>query len=1074
MRKIAIAFQLSLCLCALSSSSLWGQSAGFDKLSQQTTSSANNRSIMSGIMGGQAASSTAAPVAQARKISETALAGYGVQLTKSTSSHTRFGTAWSPDGSTITYAEDGDIFIIPSQGGNPVNLTDRVPGVCMAPCFTPDGKSVTFTWYDGVDGTTYEIDNIAISTRNVTLVIDKAALGVWSHDGRWLAFRSLIGQLCVVDTGTGILKVINAGDAASGLLAFTSDDKIIITTMIALDGSKKLFGILRDGGNPAQLTLPPGDHYFPQCSPDGNWVIYSVWSAIDSKYRLNAFSTATLEVKPIFGLEVTASCMYGAFSPDNRKISYLADIAGNGTYEVFATDSPFALPTVVTLADTPWPMRGQNLQHTGRGIATVAASSTVKWKFQPDNSVNSSPAIGSDGTIYVGSDDNYLYAVKSDGTLKWKFPTGFIVRLSPAIGSDGTVYVGSFDNYFYAVKSDGTLKWKFQTGSSVGSSPAIGTDGTVYVGSYDKYLYAVKSDGTLKWKFQTGSYVSSSPAIGTDGTVYVGSYDTYLYAVKSDGTLKWKFQTGDVIDLSSPAISSDGTVYVGSNDFSFYAVKSDGTLKWKFQTGSYVTTSPAIGSDGAVYVGAHDGYLYAFAPETPGGTITVTTPNGGEKIVAGTDFKITWTATGVTAFTVEFSADGGTVWTPVPAAAIDNTAKVCTWRVPTLASDKYLVRVSDSSNKAVSDVSNAVFSIIPATVAGVRVTAPNGGESWTAGATQTVTWTSSGVTNVKIEYTTDSGTTWTAITASMLASSGSLAWAIPATLNSPGCKVRITDTTNSAVTDVSDGVFTILPVPKIVVTSPNGGEKWPVGSTQMIKWDGVATAKVEFTIDSGTTWTTLPASATTLANAYSWTIPDMKSDRCLVRVTNLAGTVSDVSDGVFSIVAAAPTASIRVTAPNGGESWTAGTTQNVTWTATGVTNVKIEYTTNNGSTLSQIAASTPASAGTYAWTIHVATPASAQCFVRVSDASNAAVNDVSNAVFSIVAAAPAASIKVTAPNGGERWTQGSTLAITWDHSGVSTVKIEFSTDGGSTWMLEYTGSFAYLRTYSWKVPNVIS
>ncbi|MCE5248728.1 hypothetical protein LLG96_00765, partial [bacterium] len=54
----------------------------------------------------------------------------------------------------------------------------------------------------------------------------------------------------------------------------------------------------------------------------------------------------------------------------------------------------------VTLADTPWPMRGQNLQHTGRGIATVAASSTVKWKFQSGGIIKSSPAIGADGTVY--------------------------------------------------------------------------------------------------------------------------------------------------------------------------------------------------------------------------------------------------------------------------------------------------------------------------------------------------------------------------------------------------------------------------------------------------------------------------------------------------------------------------------------------------------------------------------------------------------------------------------------------------------------------------------------------------
>jgi hypothetical protein len=61
---------------------------------------------------------------------------------------------------------------------------------------------------------------------------------------------------------------------------------------------------------------------------------------------------------------------------------------------------------------------------------------------------------------------------------------------SPAIGGDGTVYIGSGDDSVYAINPDGTKKWSFATGSEVYSSPAIAADGTVYVGSYDGNLYA--------------------------------------------------------------------------------------------------------------------------------------------------------------------------------------------------------------------------------------------------------------------------------------------------------------------------------------------------------------------------------------------------------------------------------------------------------------------------------------------------------------------------------------------------------------------------------------------------------
>ena len=75
-----------------------------------------------------------------------------------------------------------------------------------------------------------------------------------------------------------------------------------------------------------------------------------------------------------------------------------------------------------------------------------------------------------------------------DGTMKWAFSTGSWVDSSPALGMDGTVYVGSFDSNLYAINPDGAMKWAFPTGASIWSSPAIGKDGTIYVGSDDNNL----------------------------------------------------------------------------------------------------------------------------------------------------------------------------------------------------------------------------------------------------------------------------------------------------------------------------------------------------------------------------------------------------------------------------------------------------------------------------------------------------------------------------------------------------------------------------------------------------------
>ena len=250
----------------------------------------------------------------------------------------------------------------------------------------------------------------------------------------------------------------------------------------------------------------------------------------------------------------------------------------------------------------------------------VRPADTMKiWRYQikagTPMSNYSSPAIGTDGTIYVGSQDDYLYAVNFDGSLKWRFYAGGVVRSSPAIGADGTVYVGSYSNRLYAINpADGSVKWSYLTRGDISSSPAIAADGTIIFGSYDDTVYALNPDSTLRWKFGTGQDVNSSPSIAADGTVYVGANDDYLYALTSDGLLKWRFKAGRDI-TGSPAIGADGTVHVGSRDGILYAINPDSTLKWTFQTNGQIYGSPAIAPDGTIYFGSTDKCFYALTPQ---------------------------------------------------------------------------------------------------------------------------------------------------------------------------------------------------------------------------------------------------------------------------------------------------------------------------------------------------------------------------------------------------------------------------------------------------------------------------
>lgn len=266
------------------------------------------------------------------------------------------------------------------------------------------------------------------------------------------------------------------------------------------------------------------------------------------------------------------------------------------------------------------------------GIGTITDSDpasliVAKWKFQTGDEVDCSPAIGPDGTVYIGSDDFSLYAIDPEtGKEIWRFTTGDRIRSSPAVGPNGTIYIGSLDNRLYAIKPNGELKWTFNIGAPVFSSPALGPRGRdIYVGATNGSLYAINASGTLKWKFSPGGKIISSPSIGHDGierVVYFGSTNRHLYAVAADnGELKWSFPT-DAEVYAAPAIGQNGRIYFGEcrledaeeYNFKFYCLNPDGTKNWSITQGKGFYSSPAIGPNGLIYVGTWDGFFLAINP----------------------------------------------------------------------------------------------------------------------------------------------------------------------------------------------------------------------------------------------------------------------------------------------------------------------------------------------------------------------------------------------------------------------------------------------------------------------------
>ena len=55
--------------------------------------------------------------------------------------------------------------------------------------------------------------------------------------------------------------------------------------------------------------------------------------------------------------------------------------------------------------------------------------------------------------MLVGSEDDRLWAIEPDGKLRWSVELGADVDSSPVIGPDGTIYVGSDDGKLYALRA---------------------------------------------------------------------------------------------------------------------------------------------------------------------------------------------------------------------------------------------------------------------------------------------------------------------------------------------------------------------------------------------------------------------------------------------------------------------------------------------------------------------------------------------------------------------------------------------------------------------------------------------
>ncbi len=250
-----------------------------------------------------------------------------------------------------------------------------------------------------------------------------------------------------------------------------------------------------------------------------------------------------------------------------------------------------------------------------------------------------------------------------------------------------------------------------------------------------------------------------------------------------------------------------------------------------------------------------------------------------------------------------------------------------------------------------------------------------------------------------------------------------ITWPTSSGVNTAGCRITITS-------DESDIVLDPVDMNTGYTGDPGGNNAWLRIAENIL-------------LTQGNTYT-----VTQVANSDAW--------------------ISQRSHGVLWEKTVVPEPDLLLTSPNGGEEFLSGTIHTIQWETTGViSNVRIEYSIDNGSNWTEVNPPNVGNTDTYDWTVPAVT--SDQCLVRIIDADNVVMSDTSDDVFKIYA------LNLLCPNGGEKLIMDSWYPIKWTSSPLTSthdIKIETSSDSGQSW--DELVTTANTGKYDWQIPDVES
>jgi len=339
---------------------------------------------------------------------------------------------------------------------------------------------------------------------------------------------------------------------------------------------------------------------------------------------------------------------------------------------------------------------------------------------------------------------------------------------------------------------------------------------------------------------------------------------------------------------------------------------------------------------------------------------------------------------------------------------------------------------------------------------------PNGGEEWMTNTTQTATWDwDGGETNLYLQYSPDNGLNWYFLGVSA-ASAGSFNF-VAAFYVSETTKIRVTSSDNANLTDESDGFFTIVENPVYFYTPMPGDVFYPT-QTAELAWESFSffNCNVSVSTDGGENWTQLETNWP--LNFYDWTVPNIYSDECVLKISDV-NNPSVYGLSINFSIAEQPTATF--TSPVGGEIWNFGEYVNISWTGNNIPEyVYFDYSINGGQTWEYLGYS-------------VSEPNGGNFDVSVpkENTNNAKIRMVNSDYNWVIGETDEPFTIYTPPiviyflNGGEEYFVGSMVPFYWIVDGVDLVNIELSRDDGENWEMIAANVDGDSYAYTWTVSG---